>query len=84
MIFLKNLIGILVNKSLSSESGEINPIKKTGLTENEQQANLVQPIKDIETLPLKMTYEENDVDTALSSFCPEVVEVINEEEEKVA
>ena len=29
-----------------------------------------------------MAYEENDVDTALSSFSPAVVEVINEEEEK--
>jgi len=33
---------------------------------------------------LEVAQEDSDVDTALSSFSPEVVEVINQEEEKVA
>ena len=45
---------------------------------------MVQPVKEIEATPLEIAEEESDVDAALSSFSPEVVEVINQEEEKVA
>tara|TARA_B100001250_G_scaffold16486_1_gene14295 strand:+ start:290 stop:688 length:399 start_codon:yes stop_codon:yes gene_type:complete len=81
---LKNLIGILVSNSLSSEPNETNPVQNTVLTEDETLLNLVQPVKEIEATPLEVAHEDSDVDAALSSFSPEVVEVINEEEEKVA
>ena len=81
---LKNLIGILVSNSLSSEPNETNPVQDTVLTEDETLLNLVQPVKGIEATPLEVTHEDSDVDAALSSFSPEVVEVINQEEEKVA
>tara|TARA_Y100001968_G_scaffold227957_1_gene210725 strand:- start:724 stop:1119 length:396 start_codon:yes stop_codon:yes gene_type:complete len=82
-VSLKNLIEILLSNSLSSESSEANPIEETVTNENKQPLNLVQPVKEIEAPSLEPTQEE-DVDTALSSFSQEVVEVINEEEEKVA
>ena len=81
---LKNLIGILVSNSLSSEPNETNPVQNTVLTEDETLLNLVQPVKEIEATPLEVAHEDSDVDAALSSFSPEVVEVINQEEEKVA
>ena len=82
-VSLKNLIGVLVRNSLSSESSERNPVHETVLNEDEQLLNLVRPTKEIETTSLEIAHDEND-DAALSSFSPEVVEVINEEEEKVA
>tara|TARA_B100001029_G_C15012257_1_gene424988 strand:- start:801 stop:1196 length:396 start_codon:yes stop_codon:yes gene_type:complete len=82
-ISLKNLIGILANNSHSSEPREVNPIYKDVLDENEQPLSLVEPVKEIEERSLKVT-NETDNDIALSSFSPEVIEVINEEEEKVA
>ena len=82
-ISLKNLIGILISNSLSSESSEVTPTKETLLNENEQPLDLVKPVKEIEEPSLEIADEKDD-DTALSSFSPEVVEVINEEEEKVA
>ena len=83
-VSLKNLIGILGSNSLSSESSETNPVQETVLTDDEQLLNLVQPVNEIEAKPLEVEQEETNLDTALSSFSPEVVEVINEEEEKVA
>ena len=80
-ISLKNLIGILVSNSLSYESSETNPVEETLLNKDEQPLNLVKPVKESEEESLEIA---NDDDTALSSFSPEVVEVINEEEEKVA
>ena len=81
---LKNLIGILVSNSLSFEPNETNPVQNTVLTEDETLLNLVKPVKEIEATPLEVAHEDSDVDAALSSFSPEVVEVINQEEEKVA
>ena len=83
-ISIKNLIGILASNSLSSDSSETNPIEESLLNKDEQPLNLVQPVKEIETPSLEIADEEEDDDTALSSFSPEVVEVINDEEEKVA
>ena len=80
---LKNLIGVLGKYSLSSESSEVNPPQETVLTEDENLLNLVRPVNEIEATSLEISHDEND-DAALSSFSPEVVEVINEEEEKVA
>ena len=82
-VSLKNLMGILVSHSLFSESNETSPAQETVLTEDEKLLNLVQPVQEIEAPSLEVAHEE-DSDTALSSFSPEVIEVINEEEEKVA
>ena len=82
---LRNLIVILVNNSLASQSSERNPVQETLLNDEAQLLNLVPPVKEIETTPLEIANEESDFDTTLSSFSPEVVEVIiEEEEEKVA
>ena len=81
-VSLKNLIGILVSNSLSSESNETNTVQETVLTEDEQLLSLVQPVTEIEATPLEIAHEDSD--SALSSFSPEVIEVINQEEEKVA
>ena len=82
-VSLKNLIEILASNSLSSQSNEANPGEETVLNENEQPLNLVQPVKEITAPSLEVAHEKDD-DAALSSFSPEVIEVINEEEEKVA
>ena len=83
LVSLKNLIGILANNSLSSESNEANPIEENILEEDDQSLSVVQPIKEIEAQSLEVEKEEDD-DTALSAFSQKVVEVINEEEEKIA
>ena len=80
-ISLKNLILILAKQSFSSDSSEINPTKSNKLNENP--LSLVEAGKEVESPSLKVSVEEDD-DTALSSFSPEVIEVIKEEEEKVA
>ena len=80
-ISLKNLILILAKQSFSSGSSEINPTKSNKLNENP--LSLVEAGKEVESPSLKVSVEEDD-DTALSSFSAEVIEVIKEEEEKVA
>ena len=80
-ISLKNLILILAKQSFSSDPSEINPTKSNKLNENP--LSLVEVSKEVESPSLKASLEEDD-DTALSSFSPEVIEVIKEEEEKVA
>ena len=80
-ISLRNLILILAKQSFSSDSSEINPTKSNKLNENP--LSLVESSKEVESPSLKVSVE-NDDDTALSSFSPEVIEVIKEEEEKVA
>ena len=83
LVSLKNLIGILANNSLSSESNEANAIEENILEEDQKPLSVVQPIKEIKDQSVKVRQNEDD-DDALSSFSPEVVEVINEEEKKVA
>ena len=73
---LKTLIGVLANYSFSSDSNETTPAESNGL--DEQPLRFVQPLKSVE-VPFK-----EDEDNALSSFSPELIEVITEEEEKVA
>ena len=80
---LKNLIGILTSGSLSPKERETTPMEETISKKDEQLLNVVQPINELKEQSEKVTYED-DNDDALSSFSPEVVEVINEEEEKVA
>ena len=82
-VSLKKLIEILASHSLSAESNKTNPGEETVLNEDEQPLNLVQPVKEIAAPSLEIGHDK-DNDDALSSFSPEVIEVINEEEEKVA
>ena len=79
---IKNLILILAQQSFSSHSSKINPTKANELNENPL-FSLVETSKELESPSLKVSVQEDD-DTALSSFSPEVIEVIKEEEEKVA
>ena len=81
-ISIKHLILILAQQSFSSHSSKINPTKGNELNENPL-LSLVETSKEIESPSLKVSVQEDD-DTALSSFSPEVIEVIKEEEEKVA
>jgi len=83
VVSLKKLIEILASHSLSAESNKTNPGEETVLNEDEQPLNLVQPVKEIAAPSLEIGHDK-DNDDALSSFSPEVIEVINEEEEKVA
>ena len=80
---LKNLIGILISTSLSPKERETSPVEETLLKKDEPLLNVVQPINEIEEQSVELKHNDDD-DDALSSFSPEVVEVINEEEEKVA
>ena len=82
-ISIKNLILILAQQSFSSHSSKINPTKANELNENPL-LSLVETSKELESPSLKVSVQEEDDDTALSSFSPEVIEVIKEEEEKVA
>ena len=82
-VSLKNLIKILTTESLSSEFKVTSPIKDSSLDENEKLLRMSNHVKEIEAPSLEVKNKEDD-DIALSSFSPEVVEVIKEEEEKVA
>ena len=76
-------MGILTSTSLSPEKRETIPVEETVSKKDEQLLNIVQPINEIKEQSIEAKHD-NDDDDALSSFSPEVVEVINEEEEKVA
>ena len=80
-ISLKSLIDILVKSSFSTEPSKTSSIESNEL--NDYPISLVQPIKEVESQSLEEPFKKDD-DTALSSFSPEVVEVIEEEEEKIA
>ena len=82
-ISLKNLIIILTKFLPSSESKETSSVEKQEVDKDEEPLSLVQPIQDIENQSFELTNEEDD-DIAIASFSPQVIEVINEEEEKVA
>ena len=79
---LKNLIGILISTSLSPKERDTSPVEETLSKKDEPLLNVVQPINEIEEQSVELKHDDDD--DALSSFSPEVVEVINEEEEKVA
>ncbi|AAP99685.1 MULTISPECIES: hypothetical protein [Prochlorococcus] len=72
MLFLslKGLIGVLAKHSFSSDSVERTSNESQGI--DDQLLKMVTPVEAVEE------------DTALSSFSPELIEVITEEEEKVA
>ena len=77
-VSLKSLVGVLVKYSFYSDSPEGNPADSIEL--NEQ---LSEVVESVEAPSFKVQVKE-DEDTALSSFSPELIEVITEEEEKVA
>ena len=81
---LKNLIGILTSNSLSPKERDITSMEEAVSKKDEQLLNVVQPINEIKEKAEEVKHDDDDGDDALSSFSPEVVEVINEEEEKVA
>tara|TARA_Y100001968_G_C18695906_1_gene409050 strand:- start:3 stop:398 length:396 start_codon:yes stop_codon:yes gene_type:complete len=83
ILSLKNLIAILASASFLYEESKGTIMKETVLKEDVQPLNLVQPIKEIKAQSVEIRIDDDD-DDALSSFSPEVVDVINEEEEKVA
>ncbi len=77
-ISLKSLIGVLAKFSFSSDSSEIKPKQSNGL--EEALLKFIQPVE----APSSDGPVKEDEDTELSSFSPEVIEIIKEEEEKVA
>tara|TARA_Y100001968_G_scaffold38735_1_gene29563 strand:- start:526 stop:930 length:405 start_codon:yes stop_codon:yes gene_type:complete len=83
---LKNLIEVLTSASISYEEKEATTLEKTILRNDKQSFNLVQPLKEIQSQSVEVSsYDaDDDYDDALSSFSPEVIEVIDAEEEKVA
>lgn len=82
-VSIKALIEVIADNSLSKNQKEIKPIDKNTSKQNEQTLNLVQTVKENDATSLEVNIKEDD-DIALSSFSPEVVEIIREEEEKIA
>ena len=86
-VSIKTLIGVLAQHSFSSESGEERPAESKEF--DDQLVKIVQPVQSIEASraiepsPVEVSVKE-DEDTALSSFSPELIAVITDEEEKVA
>ena len=86
-VSIKTLIGVLTKHSFSSESGEERPAESKEF--DDQLLKLVQPVQSveasraIESSPVEVPVKE-DEDTALSSFSPELIAVITDEEEKIA
>ena len=86
-VSIKTLIGVLAQHSFSSESGEARPTESK--ESDDQLVKIVQPVQSIEasraieSSPVEVSVKE-DEDTALSSFSPELIAVITDEEEKVA
>ena len=82
LVSIKTLIGVLIKNSFSFESGEAKEF-------DDQLLKLVQPVHSveasgaIESSPVEIPVKE-DEDTALSSFSPELIAVITDEEEKIA
>tara|TARA_Y100001968_G_C19096388_1_gene590331 strand:- start:276 stop:680 length:405 start_codon:yes stop_codon:yes gene_type:complete len=86
VVSLLNLIGILSSYSLSNNFIEANATEENDLGQDEQIRRPAEPIQKINSKSFELAHEDEEEgnDTALSSFSPQVVEVINEEEEKVA
>ena len=82
---LKNLIGILAKHSFSTHPQKESDVESKEL--DAQLLNLVQPVQPVQPVELveSPSFEVTvDEDTAMSSFSPELIEVITEEEEKIA
>ncbi len=72
-VSLKSLIRGLAKYSFKSDIGEITSTESEEL--DEQLLKLVEPVEPVEPV---------EEDIAMSSFSPELIEVIAEEEEKIA
>ena len=81
-VSLKSLIKVLAKYSFSSDSIEETPVESCGL--DKKQLEVVDPIEAVETTGTIPSIETVEKDTVLSAFSPELIEVITEEEEKVA
>ena len=79
---LKSLIEVLAKYSFSSDPNEENHVES--FESGEKQLEVVDPIEAVETTGTIPSIETVEEDTVLSSFSQELVEVITEEEEKVA
>jgi len=77
---LKNLIGVLAKYSSSSDRISETPIESYGL--DKKISEVIDPIEVVETTGTIPSIETVEDDTVLSSFSPELVEVITEEEEE--
>ena len=86
-VSIKTLIGVLTKHSFSSGSVEERPAESKEF--DDQLLKLVQPVQSVEASeviepsPVEVPVKE-DEDTALSSFSPELIAVITDEEEKIA
>ena len=86
-VSIRTLIGVLTKHSFSSESGEATPTESKEF--DNELLKLVQPVQPVEvsgsidSLQVEVPMKEEE-DTALSSFSPELIAVINDEEEKIA
>ena len=87
-ISIKNLIEILGRNSFSSYSSETITTETTTAESRESEKDplsLFKPVKEVESSSSSLDVQlEEDKDIALSSFSPKVIEVIEEEEDKVA
>ena len=87
---LKSLAEVLVKYSFSSKSEEATTAKSKKL--DEQLLQLVEPVQPVQPVEAVEAVEapsfelpvQEDEDIAMSSFSPELIEVITEEEEKIA
>ena len=84
MVFfsINSLIRILAKYSFSSDSVDESPFESSKL--DQKPLEVIDPIEAVETTGTIPAIEKVEEDTVLSSFSPELVEVITEEEEKVA
>ena len=82
-ISLKNLILLLIHSTFTDHSSDTNTSEPDISHEDEQALSIDGPANENKA-PRFEEPLQIDNDTALSSFSPEVVAVIHEEEEKVA
>ena len=83
-VSLKSLIGVLAKYSFPSDSSEATCADSNEL--DEQLLNFVQPVQPVQPVeaPSFEVPVNEEEDAALSSFSPELIDVITEEDEKVA
>ena len=86
-VSIRTLIEVLAKHSFSSESGESTPTESK--ESDDQILKIVQPVQPVQPFgaiesPSVEDPVKEDEDIALSSFSPELIAVINDEEEKIA
>ena len=78
---VKSLLGVLAKYSFPSDLSDAASVESKEL--DEQLLKVVEPSQPVEVPSNEVPLNE-DEDTALSSFSPELIEAITEEEEKIA